>query len=346
MLMWVARKDYPKAIERLKLALAASPNNPQLVNDQVNILLEAKDFKSVVAVTDQLLAADKNLVWALQARAIAKRNLNDKDGAIADFEAALAAANAQRSDESATNVVRTMASEIGVDEALKRVTERAKTENRWRLVAAHLYQTKGDAPAAAEMIERTLAEYDKLTPGEKEAALRFAGTLYLSMQPQRVEKAHDAYVKLLQLQPNDLSSLNNMACLLAESMTPPRPQEAIQYSTRAYDLMMNSGVREPLIMDTQGWVLTLNGQVDKGIDVLRQAVATRSFPDAHYHLAEAYLKKSYPEEAQKQLDMAAQHVNQAKEKKQQFDPTLEAKIQDAQARAKEMIRAKSEAKVP
>ena len=99
-------------------------------------------------------------------------------------------------------------------------------------------------------------------------------------------------------------------------------------------------------MDTQGWILTLNGQVDQGIEVLRQAVATRSFPDAHYHLAEAYLKKSYPEEAQKQLDIATRHVNEAKEKKQPFDPALEIKIADATHRAKEMIRAKSEAKVP
>lgn len=344
--MWVARKDHAKALERTRLAMKAAPNSPQLANDLVNTLLDAKDFKGALAEADRILAADKTAYWAIEARGIAKRNLNDKEGAIADFEAALAAANAMRNDDAATGVIRTMAAQIGVDEALQRIAERAKTENRWRLVSAYLLQSKGDLAGAAEMIERALADYEKLTPGEKESALRFAGALYLGMPQPQVEKAHDVYVKLLQLQPNDISSLNNMACLLAESMNPPRPQEAIQYSTRAYDLMMNAGVREALIMDTQGWVLTLNGQVDKGIDVLRQAVATRSFPDAHYHLAEAYLKKSYPEEAQKQLDLAAQHQAQAKEKKQHVDAALEVKIQDATSRAKEMIRAKSEAKVP
>jgi tetratricopeptide (TPR) repeat protein len=345
MQMWAARKDYPKALERLKQAKAAAPDHPQLVRDHVRLLLDSRDFKGVIALTDPLINADKNLIWALQARAIAKRRLDDKDGALADFEAALVAANAQRSDDAAANVVRTMAEEIGVDEALQRIAERAKTENRWRMVSAYLLHSKGDYAGAAEMVEATLAEYDKLAPEEKIGALRFAGSLYLAMKPQpQVQKAHDAYAKLLALQPNDLFSLNNMACLLAESMNPPRPKDAIEYSTRAYDMMMKAGMREPLIMDTQGWMLTLNGQVDKGIDVLRQAVATRSFPDAHYHLAEAYLKKSYPEEAQKQLELASQHVSAARENKQPVDTALEARIQDATARAKEMIRAKTEAK--
>lgn len=343
--MWVARKDHAKALERLKQAMAVAPNHPQLIRDHAAILLDARDYKGVIAVTDPVISADKNAIWALQTRAIAKRRLNDKDGALADFEAALVAANAQRSGDAATTVVRTMAEEIGVDEALDRIAERAKTENRWRLMSAFLLQSKGDFDGAAEMVEAALAEYDKLTPDEKVTALRFAGSLYLGMKPQpQVQKAYDAYSKLLQLQPNDLYSLNNMACLLAESMNPPRPKEAIEYSTRAFDLMMDAGLREPLIMDTQGWMLTLNGQVDRGIDVLRQTVATRSFPDAHYHLAEAYLKKQYPEEAQKQLELASQHVNAAREKKQPVDAALEARIQDATARAKEMIRAKSEAK--
>jgi tetratricopeptide (TPR) repeat protein len=194
------------------------------------------------------------------------------------------------------------------------------------------------------MIERILAEGDKLSPPERAQALRFAGSLYLTYQPEpQTAKAYDAYLKLLDIEPNDWGSLNNMAYLVAEQMNPPRPAEALKYSRRAYDVMTSAGGRNPLILDTHGWVLTLNNQPQEGIDLLRRAISIQSFPEAHYHLGEAYLKTGAAVDAQKQLEVAVELIRQAEEKKEPVDFALRARVEGALAKAKEAAGTKSAA---
>jgi tetratricopeptide (TPR) repeat protein len=130
-----------------------------------------------------------------------------------------------------------------------------------------------------------------------------------------------------------------MASLLTDTFSPPRPQEALKYSQRAYDLMQNNEI----VLDTHGWVLTLNGKPHEGIDLLRRALAVRPFAHAHYHLGEAYLKTSAPEDAQKHLEQAAELLRQQEESKQEVDPALRGKIDAALAKAKESVRTKAAA---
>ncbi|MGB7159457.1 MAG: tetratricopeptide repeat protein [Tepidisphaeraceae bacterium] len=346
-MMWLGRKDTTKALAAAKQTLAAAPKNEAVIKTYLNILLDARDYAGAIKETDRLIAEDKTRWWAYNVRAVAKRYSNNKDGAMQDFESALAVAGEQRNEQAAQTIISTVAREIGVDEALVRILPRAEQENRWRLVAAQLYQAKGNFERAAEMVERVLADGDKLAPNEREQALRFAGGVYLMYRPEpQAAKAYDAYLKLLDLRSNDLGSLNNMACLLAEAMSPPRLPEALKYSQKAYQLMTESGIREPLIMDTHGWMLTLNDRPQEGIDVLRQAVSLKSFPEVHYHLGEAYLKTASPEDAQKQFEMAAEQIRQADEKKQDIDPALRTRVDAALAKAKEQVRTKSAAAAP
>ena len=152
----------------------------------------------------------------------------------------------------------------------------------------------------------------------------------------------DIELKVLDLEPNDWPSLNNMACLVAEQLNPPRPKEALQYSQKAYDVMLNSGGRNAFIYDTHGWVLTLNDRPQEGIDMLRQAVTLEPFfPESHYHLGEAYLRTKSPVEAQKQLELAAEQIRQAEDKKQAVSPGLSAKVDAALNKAKEIAKTKT-----
>ena len=89
-----------------------------------------------------------------------------------------------------------------------------------------------------------------------------------------------------------------------------------------------------MIQDTHGWLLTLTGSVDQGIDLLRQVADTNTIPDAHYHLAEAYLRKGFGEEAVRQLDIASEMLKKREMDKQPVDrSTLKEKIDAATARA-------------
>ena len=103
---------------------------------------------------------------------------------------------------------------------------------------------------------------------------------------------------------------------------------------------MESG-RDALIFDTHGWVLTLNDRPQEGIELLRQAVALQSFAEGHYHLGEAYLRTAAGEDAQKQLELAAEMLRQAEEKKQPVDFTLKTRVETALGKAKELTRSKS-----
>ena len=52
-----------------------------------------------------------------------------------------------------------------------------------------------------------------------------------------VDKAYDAYVQWLKIEPNNLEALNNIACLLADNYNPPRASERMKYANLAVSKM-------------------------------------------------------------------------------------------------------------
>jgi tetratricopeptide (TPR) repeat protein len=203
---------------------------------------------------------------------------------------------------------------------------------------ARLQQAKGDNEAAVKTLEQVLAREDQLLPQDRESALRFGGTLYLLVNA--ADKSSKCYEKLLALAPDDMTALNNMACLLAEVMQPPRPQDGLAYSERAYNLMRQGGRRDALVLDTHGWLLTLCGRVDEGIEILRMANEMKPLPDAHYHLAEAYLRKQFADQALKELEIALDLIKRSEQEKTPVDPLLKSKVENAMSRAGVMQRSK------
>jgi tetratricopeptide (TPR) repeat protein len=217
------------------------------------LLIKTKNYGPAIQAADKLIAGDQTRWWAYEARGIAKRYLGQVDQAIADFDAALAQAKAMNNDEAAAQVVRTMAREVSAAEAIARAKQRAEKEPRWALMTAYLQQQDLNIGAAVETLDRVL-KMDGLSMSDRETALRFGGSLYLQTGPNRpkpdAQKAYQCYMKLLELLPDDLTALNNIACLLAEVMDPPQLREALKYSQRAYEIMQKTGKTEPLILDT------------------------------------------------------------------------------------------------
>jgi tetratricopeptide (TPR) repeat protein len=230
---------------------------------------------------------------------------------------------------------------IGPDEAILRIRPRvdqAQGGDKWRIMIARLQQTKGDTQGAIATLESVLAREQDLDRNDKLNAYRFGGTLYLMVS--NAPKSVECYKKLLEIAPEDMTALNNLACLLAEVVQPPDPKGGLVYSQRAYDLMQKGGRRDPLIYDTHGWLLTLSGDVDRGVDTLRQSLQLRRIPDAHYHLGEAYLKKQFADQALRELELALDLYKRMKEQKEPVDPALEGKIENALTRANIAARSK------
>jgi Flp pilus assembly protein TadD len=83
--------------------------------------------------------------------------------------------------------------------------------------------------------------------------------------------------------PNNLVILNNLAWALHAS----GDNRAITYAEQALKLKPDN----PSVLDTMGWILVNQGQSDRGIKLLQQALSKA--PDAaeiHWHLAAAYAK--------------------------------------------------------
>ena len=334
----VAEKNPKQAADLINKVLAANPDDKAVVRKSIELLLKSRSYNDVNARVAEVVKKDPAAWWAYQSRAVATRFLGRKDEALKDFDAALEAAIKLQDDFAANDVVRTMGDVIGPDEAINRIRARAETEDKWKIMIARLQQTKGDTQAAIKTLESVLAREEQLLPADKINAYRFGGTLYLMVSD--ANKSADCYRKLLALAPEDMTALNNLAVLLAEVVQPPDPQQGLQYSQRAYELMQKGGRRDPLVLDTHGWLLACAGQVDQGIDVLRSSLQLKRIPDAHYHLGEAYLKKQFAEEALRELEMALDLYKRMKDEKQPVDPTLQAKIEGALTRANIVARQK------
>jgi hypothetical protein len=82
-------------------------------------------------------------------------------------------------------------------------------------------------------------------------------------------------------------------------------------------------------MDTHGAALIRAGRVSAGINVLRDALARKQFPDGYIHLAEGLLKNNELSEAASSVDRAEDLVKQeAATNGQGPDPEQLARIND------------------
>lgn len=100
---------------------------------------------------------------------------------------------------------------------------------------------------------------------------------------QRWPNAIGHYEFVIGKQPNNALALNNMAWAKHELKDP----KALEYAEKAF----NAAPQAPPIMDTLGVILVDRNEVERGLKLLRQAVAASpGTPQYRLHLAEALLK--------------------------------------------------------
>ena len=340
--VYVLRRDWPKAIAAITDAIKLAPTNEALRREHQNILLQAEDYKAVLTMTEPLAQSGKAPWWVLLNRGRARHGLKDPAGAVAEYNAALNAAG--ENNAAVEGVVKAMVTTVGKEEALRQVMARSQQDPRWKLLAAALYSVNKEWENAVRMLDEVQAHFDELAPVHKAQALRIAGPLYQLARPPEFDKAKKAYEQLLVLQPNDLFALNNLANLLLDDALVPQPEQARQYSQKAYDLVRRAQPFPAAVFDTHGWVLVQCGspeQLKEGIDILQKVVRQSAMPDAHYHLGEAYLKQGDWRKAQEELRMAAQSIPEATARGVAVSPELEKKVQAALDKAAALQREKS-----
>ncbi len=123
-------------------------------------------------------------------------------------------------------------------------------------------------------------------------------------QVGRSAEARVYYENLISLRPEDAVAHNNLANLLNETDS----ENALKAARRAYELApMNSA-----ILDTYGWSLIQIGELDKGLALLREAVARDGLSGTlRYHLGIALEEYGSRNEARHQLAEALKLNDQA-----------------------------------
>ncbi|HWP40872.1 MAG TPA: tetratricopeptide repeat protein, partial [Tepidisphaeraceae bacterium] len=334
-LMWLKRKDVNKAGEVITTALKQSPNNLNLFRTYCEVLHQAKQHRELLRVTDGPVKSKQAPWWFYVYRGRALKALDDKQAALDEFSAGLEAAGAD--EDAATRIVQAIAEEIGVAPAKIRIASRAqKGENRWRMMMAYLCQIEPDIQQAINWTEQVIND-SKSTPQEIEAAQRMLGPLYLRLDPPEVTKAVAVFQKMLERRPDDPAALNNLACTMILPNSGYTPQDALVYSQKAYDIMERAGRVEPMIHDTHGYVLVLNGRVEEGLHLLQQALEKQAFPEGYYHLGEAYLAMKVPmtTDAEQAFNQAKTLLDRAARDNQPVDLALKQKVEQALERLRQ-----------
>ncbi|WP_077531362.1 tetratricopeptide repeat protein [Vreelandella utahensis] len=160
--------------------------------------------------------------------------------------------------------------------------------------AADLYQLARDKSDSPQTVVRQVQALREAERGRRAIEVLQAATgkfpqssrlyLELAMLQQSTgnrEAAREAYEHTLELAPDNAVALNNLAWLLHED----EPERALALAEKAYD----SNPEAASIVDTYGWILFRNGDLDRSIEVLESA--HKLAPDAaeiREHLAAAH----------------------------------------------------------
>ena len=329
---------FQQALVEIQAARKLAPNDIHLWDDQVDILLQARDWQGVLRETDAQIAAGHKPGAVYARRGAARNGLGDKIGAMNEFETGLAAEKTAANRAGIASLLRAMADVFGADEALVRLDNLPSGPIR-DLLAMDLYGQKKDISAQSRAAEAALAE--NLTTDQRALALKTDAEDYLQLN--QLTKARAVYDELLKVRPDDVPTLNNVAYLLAETLN--EPQSAKWYSGRAYDLSIKAG-GDPRIADTHGWILTLCGGHDAytGLQILQNLVETdKNYTKARYHLAEAYLRMGKLDVASDELTVVQDQIKQLEQNHRPVDEELRTGVKKALEELRQKTTAKSQA---
>ncbi|NNC54814.1 MAG: tetratricopeptide repeat protein [Pseudomonadales bacterium] len=292
------RSEFKAAIESFTKALEIEPDefmyhyhlaNAQLGSSQ---LAQARDsYARALELNPSHLASIRSLA-VLEVRA--------KNTARADELLKLAAAQHGEQNAQVLELVADVRAIQGrPDEALAAFEQAQALQATWPR-AAKMYQLR----ANNKMPDPTapLQAWVDKTPGDATARLMLAQG-YQRLQENA--RAIEQYEAVLKLRPDAVLARNNLAWLYMESGGAGSLKRARDQAAQAFELAGDN----PDVADTYGWILFRIGEADKGIEILRQAVAAagpQQSPDIAYHLAAALNETGATTEARELLTQALQ----------------------------------------
>lgn len=139
--------------------------------------------------------------------------------------------------------------------------------------------------------EKRLADWLATHPQDAGSRAALAESL---VRRNQYRTAAEQYLILNKNNPNNLFVLNNLAWALSEF----NDNRALGFAEQALKLKPDN----PAVLDTLGWLLVKQGQSERGIKLLQQALSkTPDVAEIHYHLAAGYAKMGDSAHARQEL---------------------------------------------
>lgn len=268
----LALKQNVQALETYRKVAELLPKNTEIVREIAVLQVDAKDFDGARrTLRDGLITqpADPNLLHAMvgvaylghgEAAALDEIKRLQADPAnktaaltlLPDFD--ISTRNYQKAAQEYTSLLQTAPSSAML------------------MMATRAYIQAGEPAQARDLLHLWLSKQ----PRDMEATRALAS---LDISNKQLSDALPLLEAVVQRQPNDAGSLNNLAWIYAQQNNP----KALETARRAFDL-----VASPQSADTLGWILATHGDAQNALPLLLQAAAAMpTDPSVQFHLATA-----------------------------------------------------------
>lgn len=311
----ILRNNNDRALDFCKSLYEAQPQDAQIRQVYVEVLLKTKNFDKAIDVASETIKAGQDfiaqnpryVVFYLQ-RAKAYIATSKQDLAVQDVDqafttAAKAVATAKNFGPLVTvlNQATTILPADLVEQRLRARLAASPDETATQIALIQVLIQSGKMDDAMKITDTVKVPSD---PQLKAMTLR--ETALARFQSKHYGDADTDYRALLKIAPDDVDTLNNYAYMLADGMK--KPKEAIEVAQKALEVLTNradvNSVAANLanVYDTLGWAHCLNGDLQDAIDALHHSINTKPMAAGYLHLADAYVKSKQLTEARQAID--------------------------------------------
>ena len=317
------------ALSAAQDAVAAVPDNPDLVNALASAQLADNDFQSALTTFAKLESMQRTSPVAALGQAEAYRGLKNPAGREHSLRHALEIRpdllpaqrmlvdmlDEQQRYDDALAIARAVQKQHPGDEAgyqLEASVEIARQHWPSAIAALRTGLQKAPGPDVAIRLHQTYLKADRKPDAQAFAAEWVKGNprdpafqFYLSdlaMAQQAWPDAEAAYRRILSIKPDDPVALNNLAWLMVKQSKPG----ALEFAQKAQSLQPN----QPALMDTLALALAADNQVPKALELEKKAV--QRAPDAaslRLNLARLYIRSGDKAQARTELESLAKLGN-------------------------------------
>jgi len=293
-----------EAQNTFKQAIDADPQNPQWYLELASLYTEEKNYYQAVQALKKALSLNKDFLPA-------KANLAGIDILQGHLDSALKMANKIKQEHPKSSIGFQVAGDVYVRQKYYAKAQQSYIDgfsvNPDVVLVNKIFMLSSELKNYQPSIDISTKWLNK-NPSDT------TGMMYLGLAYQGQNKndlAEQQYQKILDMQPNNVVALNNMAYVVALTDA----ARALQYATRAKQLQPDNFA----ILDTYGWVLTQSGNAKDGVSVLEKALQmSKDNPSVGYHYAVALANNN-------EKSKAASVLQKITESGSQFEELAQAK---------------------